>query len=93
VVSGKIRFNGKFLDPSVLKKKDWELNAEEKYEKGIFEHVKSKVHSERSKNANSKQFWEENKMDGFEGYGDFDEKDHQPVEAKGKEGAYSQRDS
>lgn len=49
VVQGKIRFNGKFLDPKILKKHDWELNADEKYEKGIFEHVKAKVHSEKSK--------------------------------------------
>lgn len=85
MVSGKIRFNGKFLDPSILKRNDWELNADEKYEKGIFEHVKAKVHSEKSTDPRVRKYWEENKMDGL-GY--FDEPDVPVEEAKEKEGVY-----
>lgn len=74
IVQGKIRFNGKILDPTILKKREWELTGEGKYEKGILEHVHNKMKQEASKNPTVKKFWEDNKQDGvgFDGYADFE---------------------
>ena len=72
IVQGKIWFNGKILDPTILKKKEWELSGEGKYQKGILEHVHNKLQQEASKNPTVKKFWEDNKNDGFEGYASFD---------------------
>lgn len=63
VIQGKIRFNGKFLDPRILKKREWELDGTAKYEKGILEHVQNQLQAAKSENPNVKKYWEENKID------------------------------
>jgi len=45
-----------------LRRKEWELDGTEKYEKGILEHVKNHLESAKSKNPVISQYVKDNPM-------------------------------